>query len=240
MTIAFDRRGQLHTKSQMTDYKLRGDDLQDQNMILFFIDTFENQIDPKTHLNLEGRNENANTKCCGRPHNECVLYAEEHPQYSSKHQVYWRHNHNTLPNFVGPAFPHSDDKDSCDLYCACMLVLLKPWRNMETDLKQSNDTWEAVFEKFLNDAPTNVQDILSNIQYFHKCEAAACNSADVQMMPVNEEPMEVEEDVPYVPENIDQGNTDALPIKPMLTQEDIHAQLAVEKAKRAGVFTDEE
>ena len=73
----------------MTDYKLRGDDLQDQNMISFFIDTFENQIDPKTHLNLEGRNENANTKCRGRPHNECVLYAEEHPQYSIKHQVYW-------------------------------------------------------------------------------------------------------------------------------------------------------
>ena len=121
-----------------------------------------------------------------------------------------------------------------------MLVLLKPWRNMETDLKQSNDTWEAAFKKFLNDAPTNVQDILSNIQYFHKCEAVACNSADVQMMLVNEEPTEVEEDVPYVPENIDQGNTDALLIKPMLTQEDIHAQLAVEKAKQAGVFTGEE
>ena len=59
-------------------------------------------------------------------------------------------------------------------------------------------------------------------------------------MPVNKEPTEVEEDIPHVPENVGQGNIDARPINPMPMQEDIHAQLAVEKAKRARIFADAE
>ena len=238
VTIAFDRRGRLNTKSQLTDYRLRGDDLQDANMISFFVNTFECNIDEKTRLESHGASANIKNNRRGRPRNERVQYADGHPQHMCKHRIYRRRNHNMLPNFVGPAFPRNDDKDTRDLYCACMLMLLKPWRDMQTDLKQLNDTWEGALEKFLNDAPTKIRDILSNIQYFHECETAAHESADVQTMPINEEPTE-EEDIPYVAEIPGQGDTDGQRINPMPMQDDIHAQIVVEKAKLAGVFADE-
>jgi len=138
----------------MTDYRLRGDNAQEQNIIAFFLDTFETSIDAKTSADAERANDNPNNKRFGRPRNERVQYAEEHPQYSCRHRVYQRSNHNTLPNFVGPPFPRNDDKDTRDLYCACMLMLLKPWRDMATDLKQLNVSWEVAFETYVNDAPS--------------------------------------------------------------------------------------
>jgi len=92
----------------------------------------------------------------------------------------------------------------------------------------------------VNDAPSKIRDILSNIQYFHECETAARDSGEPQIMAVNEEPMEVDEDIPHLPETTGQGDTDFQQINPMPTQDDIHAQLAVEMAKQAGVFADEE
>lgn len=51
-----------------------------------------------------------------------------------------------------------------------MLMLLKPWRCLETDLKQPSQNWESAF---LSTAPVETKKILSGIQYFHECRASA-------------------------------------------------------------------
>jgi len=54
-----------------------------------------------------------------------------------------------------------------------MLLLLKPWRNLQEDIKPDGQSWRDVFSKFLQNAPPCTQFILSGIQYFHDCNSAA-------------------------------------------------------------------
>ncbi|KAJ7187074.1 hypothetical protein C8R46DRAFT_810295, partial [Mycena filopes] len=80
--------------------------------------------------------------------------------------------HNTLPNFIGYQFPRRDDAETRDFYCACMLVLLKPWRNLATDLKSGTQSWSEAFETFKASASPRIHDILAGVQYFHSCQSA--------------------------------------------------------------------
>lgn len=54
-----------------------------------------------------------------------------------------------------------------------MLTLLKPWRDLRTDLKHPSQTWKEAFNVFRAVTSSQQLRIISNIQYFHKCEAAA-------------------------------------------------------------------
>ncbi|KIL56470.1 hypothetical protein M378DRAFT_47378, partial [Amanita muscaria Koide BX008] len=78
-----------------------------------------------------------------------------------------------LPNIVGRYFPRRDDPLIYPFYCACMLMLLKPWRDLHTDLKPPSQSWIDCFHLFLEAAPERVKYILSGIQYFHECDSAA-------------------------------------------------------------------
>jgi hypothetical protein len=109
----------------------------------------------------------------GRRKNPRVRYLEKHPLFKSKQRVVRSSGHTNLPNFIGPYFPRRDDPEVYQFYCACMLVLLKPWRCLKTDLKKPNQTWEDSFKEFAATAPTTIHRILSGIQYFHECKSAA-------------------------------------------------------------------
>lgn len=67
--------------------------------------------------------------------------------------------HNTLPNFIGRYFPRSDDPDIYPFYCASMLMLLKPWRDLTADLKDASESWPDAFIRFKASAPKTVLDI---------------------------------------------------------------------------------
>ncbi|KAG1866095.1 hypothetical protein F4604DRAFT_1585958 [Suillus subluteus] len=71
----------------------------------------------------------------GRPRNARVQYLSTHPKYGVRQRIICSQGHNTLPNFIGRYFPRQDDPDIYDFYCASMLLLLKPWRDIATDLK---------------------------------------------------------------------------------------------------------
>ncbi|EMD35470.1 hypothetical protein CERSUDRAFT_75059 [Gelatoporia subvermispora B] len=70
-------------------------------------------------------------------------------------------------------FPWRDDPNTYDYYCASMLVLLKPWRNIKTDLKGCEQTWASVFSAFEENCSDDVKFILAGIQYYHQCSVAA-------------------------------------------------------------------
>ena len=92
---------------------------------------------------------------------------------NTQQRIVWSQRHNTLPNFISQYFPCSDDEDQQSFYYASMFMLLKPWRNLQTDLKHPSQTWEEAFNAFCAVASPRDLHIISNIQYFHKCEAGA-------------------------------------------------------------------
>lgn len=148
MTLQADERGRITTKSQLVDYCQCGDGLTDSNIIEYFVNTYE--------IDIDGRGErssisNANDRCRrGCPCHERVRYLPGHPKALTKQHIVRGANHNTLPNFIGRYFPPRDDPDEYPLYCACMLMLLKPWRCLESDLKLLSQTWESAFVDFLS------------------------------------------------------------------------------------------
>ncbi|KAI6100727.1 hypothetical protein EDD16DRAFT_1496358, partial [Pisolithus croceorrhizus] len=78
-----------------------------------------------------------------------------------------------LPNFIGRYFPSREDPDQYAFYCASMLLLLKPWHDIASDLKTPSQTWESALQMFLTQAPPEVHRIISGVQYFHQCERSA-------------------------------------------------------------------
>src|SRR6266446_8177011 len=70
----------------------------------------------------------------GRKRNMRIPYLPTHPKHKQTQHVVRTTGHNNLPNFIGRYFPQRDDPDSRSLYCASMLLLLKPWRVVKTDL----------------------------------------------------------------------------------------------------------
>lgn len=48
--------GHLYHRCQPTDYVLWGDELDDSNVISFFVDTYEANVDAKTHTELGATN----------------------------------------------------------------------------------------------------------------------------------------------------------------------------------------
>lgn len=73
-----------------------------------------------------------------------------------------------MPNFIGMSFPQNDDAQVYPLYCACVLLLLKLWRDIRYDLKASGETWDDALRQFSHNSPSKIQQITSNLQFFHE------------------------------------------------------------------------
>jgi len=58
-----------------------------------------------------------------------------------------------------------------------MLALLSPWREI-ADLKDSNQTFKQVFNKFTSTTDQSIMDIIADIQYPHECSNSAINKKD--------------------------------------------------------------
>src|SRR5882757_7055574 len=138
-------------------------------MLRFFVDTYKVDYSaPKTNKTnipsphaVDDVDDDSGHPQRGRRKNPRVCYLEKHPLFKSKQRVVRSPGHTNLPNFIGPYFPHCDDPEVYQFYCACMLILLKPWRCLKTDLKKPNQTWEDSFKEFTATAPTTVHRILS-------------------------------------------------------------------------------
>ncbi|KAF8809982.1 hypothetical protein BYT27DRAFT_7209905 [Phlegmacium glaucopus] len=84
---------------------------------------------------------------------------------------YESHHHvsiytDALISAVKKKFPGLGDKR--DIYCAIMLVLLKPWNDL-ADLKIGGKSFEESFQLLVNGATKKTLDIIENIQYYYEC-----------------------------------------------------------------------
>lgn len=229
----------MFAKSQVTDYQHRGTELQDYNLVEFFTDTYEAEITKADHK-AELVSEDAH-RGPGRPRNPRVRYLSTHPKSASIHRVIRSARHRNLPNFLGRWFPRNDDPDIYDFYCACMLVLLKPWRDLTADLKSHTETWTSAFEDFRVSASPKVRRMLSGIQYFHECKSAADSDNAVRPFPYpvpTDQTLDDESGVDNIPnaQGFSEEGLALLKAEAVPLREEQHGRMAIEIAKHLGIF----
>jgi hypothetical protein len=151
--------GVLTLKDDLKDYGDRGDQLANLNFLDFFLNTYDGDELPNSN----------NTR--GRPPNDRVSYLDN-TGHGKRCRIIRTDGHELMPNFVGTWFPRNDVPELHDFYCACMLALLSPWREI-ANLKHANQTFKQVFDKFTSTADQSIMDVISNIQYPHKCSDSA-------------------------------------------------------------------
>lgn len=154
--LNINAKGKLYAKSQVADYSQRGMQLQDMNVIEFFTDTYEERTTSKKKRSeipkTQADNASTTKRKPGRPCHERAAYLQDHPKQGELHRVMRSSGHNNLPNFIGKAFPWRDDRETHDFYCASMLMLLKPWRNLSIDLKERAESWQEAYDEYFTSA----------------------------------------------------------------------------------------
>ncbi len=158
ITLEINAGGRLFVKSQVTDYQYRGAELQHYNVYDFFADTYEAPITnsqrplptelPELPPTSNSVNKPEHPRVRGRRCHVRSRYQTQHHHAANKLRVVRSPLHRNIVNFVGRFFPSRDDPVSYAFYCASMLVLLKPWRNLATDLKRTDQSWAESFIEF--------------------------------------------------------------------------------------------
>jgi PIF1-like helicase len=215
----------------------------------FFVDTYETPITRRDREREATADDGEDYARLGRPINERIRYLDRHPKAEQVHRVLRSDGHRNLPNIVGQWFTARNDPDTYDLYCASMQMLLKPWRNISTDLKFSSETWVEAFDKFVSVSSPRIRNLLSGTQYLHECESAAKQNDgtptvegaiphdSISNQYDNSEMMEVDgfeiprDDIEYTEEGLIQL------IKSLTSVgEEWHARIAVEIGRYAHIF----
>ncbi|PSS37626.1 hypothetical protein PHLCEN_2v553 [Hermanssonia centrifuga] len=252
VTLDVGGSGVMFEKSQVTDYRCRGQSLQDHNVLNLFVDTYEERI-PKV-LRHRAATDDAPAGGRGRQAHSRYPYLDTHPKFRQVRRVARSQFHRNLPDFVGPWPARSDDAENDEFYCASMLVLLKPWRNMKTDLKNASETWRQAFDRFLAskspEALLSTQRILSGLQYHHECDSAArADRATQNLEGADEvvrnharhedgtESLDMEDEDVSMEEAQTEAHLQHLLSIPANEKEHLHAVAAVSIAKHHGIFT---
>ena len=259
ITLDINCSGQLYYWSQIINYCARGRELEEMNIIEFFVNTYEEDISSRRFEDLDemgpmsrGPNETSDYMVrfrMGPRSNQRIRYLPSHPKFEMVQRVLRRTGHNNLPNFIGGRFPTGDDDDTRDVYHASMLMLLKPWRNIIRDLKGVNQTWEESFLSFVN-GPMNenkrIHDILSSIRYLHDCKV----SCDVDQAGQDQNGgLEIVDDIEegsmtdhqeqfqtdFADDGLHEGN-----VSQATRRKALHARLAIEIAKAARIFNEDD
>lgn len=172
MTLSAGAEGGFYASGQAEDYVLRPRELEGFSVLDYLLDSYEAAVSrrpaPQSAGSARGR---------GRPPNDAFRYLEGHPKFEKMCCRLRSVGHNTLPTIQGKHFlPRSEDDA---LYCASMLMLLKPWRNPR-DLKPELATWKESFQLFIANSDKRVLDIIHNIEYYYQTSDAASRERDVQ------------------------------------------------------------
>lgn len=125
-----------------------------------------------------------------------------------------------------------------------MLMLLKPWRNIATDLKQPTESWAMAFEAFYVSATPKVQRALSGIQYFHECESAAQKDTigcQLDRTPPDTQILDEESGMDHIPhpQEFSEEGLALLKKSNISLREELHGRMAIELARHLGIFGNE-
>ncbi|QRV90748.1 Helitron helicase-like domain at N-terminus [Ceratobasidium sp. AG-Ba] len=164
--------GVMIYNSQLTDYQFRGDQFEDLNFVDFITDTWEDE-----HRGSKDESTLTNGPKRGKPMHTWALYRKGHPRAGTRRRVLRAKDHNMLLNVVGPYLPRNDHPETYNFYCASMLSLLKPWRDLR-DLLSPGQSWPDALTSFLTSATQSQHDFISAAQYYYQCRDAASARPD--------------------------------------------------------------
>lgn len=156
--------GQLELKDQLRDYQFRGIDLSSLNLLDFILSTYEGKINDEQ----PGLDENENRESTlGRPPNPRSTYLDS-ANKGNKCRITRTAGHEILPRVAGAWFPRNDRESDRDMHMACMLAILKPWREL-SDLKGVNETFDESYNRMLSSLDQKHTNFIKNAQYFYEC-----------------------------------------------------------------------
>lgn len=226
VTLDIGSNGRVFARSQTRDYALRGPELESYSVWQFIKDTYE--VDMTAADRRAAANPEDSRRGPGRPQNERSMYLDAHPCHGKKVWVVRSRGHRNIPNVIGKWFPRSNDDESRAYYSASMLMLLKPWRRIDRDLKPVGVSWADAFAQFRQGADREVLAVIGGIQYFHECSLVAAerreeeNGGQMDRSAAN-----------YTEEGLRLAKLAAVNMA-----EYAHALLALEAARQAKFFSD--
>jgi hypothetical protein len=229
--------GAVTMRDQLSDYGLRGFELEDMSFLAFSLNTYDGK---------EGV-EHKDASDPGRPPNRRVPYKEE-AKKNGRVRVFRTQGHETLPHFIGRWLPRNDSSKDRELYCASILALLQPW-TMLSQLKNGSESFDDAFKRFIHTASKKTKDIISNIQYYYECYDGAKKRREEQATATESRGlMDFEDDVCQEDLAIESftSQPDTVPITDELieaayrgrtsTREILYAENAMNAAFDSGVF----
>lgn len=148
--------GVLQIQDQLKDYIDRGNELEDMNLLDFLLDTYKG--DMATAADSASR----------RPLSGRIPYYVG-TGHGKKCQIIKGSDYETMPNFAGNWFPRNDVPEKRKLYCASMLALLSPWRDITDVTCPPGLTLQEAFDRMLQTSHPKIIKILDNIQNQHEC-----------------------------------------------------------------------
>jgi len=217
----------------------RGGTLNDYNILHFFMDASERNMRQKGQdFNVEDAVDNSAQK--GHPRHYWVLYHLQHPKLSSVFQVVWCNHHNNLPNFIGSQFLCFNNPNAHELYCILMLMLLKPWRKVEKDLRDDAETWSQAFTNFKSLSSKEVLDTLAGIEYLQESHwGTEKNNGHVEPSPGDDEEFkgkDAEQRENIAIRHSDETSLMAIIQSQISVNKSAHAHLAIKLAKWGEIF----
>ena len=243
MTLDVANSGVLFAKSQLTDYVCRGEELAGVSFLDFFVNTYEIEIpvgERGSRTTRGSARDGDEHRGPGRPRNTRIKYLPHHPKADTAQRILRSLGHRNLPNFIGRWFPRNDDEETNSFYCASILALLKPWRELGDDLKRPGQTWEKAFNDFLEDASWKEKRVISGLQYFHECASAAATDDSPALAQQFSQEMEDghPDDDGLSPTNqgLSEEGLAELKAASVPYREELHGLLAIEVARRAKIF----
>ncbi|KAF8484113.1 hypothetical protein JB92DRAFT_3131919 [Gautieria morchelliformis] len=218
----------LTIKCQVIDYKLHGDELEEYNLIDFFVDTYDVEITSKDkeRENRTAINEDqTDQRTRGRSLNIQSRYLIGHPKNTTRQWIVRCSGHMTLPNFIGRNFPRSDNPDTYEFYCAAMLLLLKPWREV-SELKNKEEGW------YNHESQTAAH----TERGAHEAEAEEMEGQPYRVQQETDNETEPNEDVVSSGSQLTEAGLQALITLHIPWREELYARQAVEIGKSAKIF----
>ena len=232
--------GCLYTKSQVTDYVYHGNALEDYNLLDFIKDIYNTVI--HKHEAPNNNDLKSDVPIPGRLSSYCVPYHTDYPKSHNTIRAIQQDGHNTLANIIGVHLvPQNDDSNVYSYYCACMLILFKLWRELETDIKNVNKEWDTAFNTFIATASKEMKRSIAGIQHYYKCQTVGREDRMCQHLSKDEvtaeDPGENFDDNSDKEETITEEGLAALKHADIAPWEKAHADQAILYTRRAGIFS---
>lgn len=165
VTLSAAAEGGFYASGQVEDYVLRPREMEGFCVLDYLLDSYEAAVNRRP-----ARQSSGTARGRGRPPNDAFRYLDGHPKYEKMCRRLRTVGHNTLPSIQGRHFLRRNEDDA--LYCASMLMLLKPWRN-PNDLKTELATWKETFQLLISNGDKRIIDIIHNVEYYYQTSDAA-------------------------------------------------------------------